>query len=406
MCGKKRRPFFLFLFLGPGMLAAMADNDAGGLISYTVTGAKFGWAVFVPLALCLTAVTYTVQEMAMRLGVASGRGYTRLLREHYGTGWMVFQVAALFLENQLTLLTEFVGMSAGLELLGFPVWAAVALSVGLSLSIAALSGYKAKERFGLMIGMFNLLFLFFAFFARPAVSLQQSVQLCAGHSFWWYAAALIGNAIAPWMIFYQNCAYVDKGLKAQHIRSGRIDTLIGCVCQVLVAAALILIGSSIYGMVPDLENAGAPQIVSALNTRFGSLAGVLFALGLFDSGLLATVTVSLSSSWSIAESFGWSKSLNDSVREAPGFYGTYAFSVLLAAGMALVPSLRLNGISVFVQVAGGVLMTPILLFLTLLTSSRKVMGDYANNLHQKIRSWASVGILMAVAVFTIILAVI
>lgn len=400
---RNRRPFFLFLFLGPGMLAAMADNDAGGLISYTVTGAKFGWAVFVPLTLCLTAVTYTVQEMAMRLGVASGCGYTRLLRERYGTGWMAFQVAALFLENQLTLLTEFVGMSAGLELLGLPVWAAVALSVALALSIAVLSGYKAKERFGLLIGLFNLLFLIFALFARPAVGVQQSVQLCTGHSFRWYAAALIGNAIAPWMIFYQNCAYVDKGLKTQHIRTGRMDTLIGCVCQVLVAAALIFIGSSIYGMVPDLENAGAPQIVSALSARLGPAAGILFALGLFDSGLLAAVTVSLSSSWSIAESFGWSKSLNDTVREAPGFYGIYAFSVLFAAATALVPNLRMNGIAVLVQVAGGVLMTPILLFLTLLTSSREVMGDYANSTWQKIRSWVSVGILLVVSIFTIFL---
>lgn len=406
MRGKKRRPFFLFLFLGPGLLAAMADNDAGGLISYTVTGAKFGWAVFVPLTLCLAAVTYTVQEMAMRLGVASGRGYTRLLRERYGTGWMVFQVAALFLENQLTLLTEFVGMSAGLELLGFPVWAAVAVSVGLALSIAVLSGYKAKERFGLLIGSFHLLFLFFALFARPAAGVQESVRLCSGPSFRWYAAALAGNAIAPWMIFYQNGAYADKGMKARHIRSGRADTLAGCVCQGLVAAALIFIGSSLYGMVPDLENAGAPQIVAALDARFGPAAGVLFALGLFDSGLLAAVTVSLSSSWSIAESFGWSKSLNDSVREAPGFYGIYAFSVLLAAGMALAPGLRLNGISVFVQVAGGALMTPILFFLTLLTSNRDVMGEHANSLRQKVRAWVCVGILMAVSAFAAALAIV
>jgi Mn2+/Fe2+ NRAMP family transporter len=403
MHGKKRRPLSLFLLLGPGVLAAMADNDAGGLISYTVTGAKFGWAVFVPLALCLTAVTYTVQEMAMRLGVASDRGYTRLLRERYGTGWMVFQVVSLFVENQLTLLTEFVGMSAGLELLGLPVAAAVTLSVCLALSIAVFSGYESKQRFGLAIGLFNLLFLVFAFFARPALDAAQSVRLCSGRPFRWYAAALVGNAVAPWMIFYQNGAYSESGQREQHIRSGRTDTLIGCVCQAAVAAALILIGSSVWGMIPDVENAGAPQIVAALDNRFGPLAGTLFALGLFDSGLLAAVTVSLSSSWSVAESLGWSKNMSDSFREAPGFYGVYAFSVLLAAGMALVPGLRLNGIAVFVQAAGGVLMTPILVFLTLLTSSREVMGAYANGRKQKIRAWFCVGILTAAAVFTIII---
>lgn len=401
----KKRPFFFLLFLGPGMLAAMADNDAGGLISYTVTGAKFGWAVFLPMTLLLTAVTYTVQEMAMRLGVASGQGYTRLLREHYGRGWMVFQVAALFVENLLTLMTEFVGMSAGLELLGLPVWAAVALSVGLALSVAVLSGYRTKERLGLMIGLFNLLFLFFAFFAHPAVSVQQSAALCTGRSFRWYTAALVGNAVAPWMIFYQNGAYSEKKEKENHIRSGRADTLAGCICQTTVAAALIFIGSSLYGILPDAENADAPQIVAAITGRFGPAAGVLFALGLFDAGLLAAVTVSLSSSWSVAESLGWTKSMNDSFREAPGFYGIYAFSVLLAAGAALVPSMRLNGISVFVQAAGGVLMTPILVFLTLLTSNRAVMGRYANSKRQKIRSWVCAGVLIAASAFTVLLPV-
>ena len=401
MRGKKRRPLSFFLLLGPGVLAAMADNDAGGLISYTVTGAKFGWAVFVPLALCLTAVTYTVQEMAMRLGVASPRGYTRLLREKYGAGWAAAQVAALFLENQLTLLTEFVGMSAGLELLGVPVPAAVALSVCLALSIAVFSGCGAKQRFGLAIGLFNLLFLVFALFAHPAVGAAQSVSLCAGRPFRWYTAALVGNAVAPWMIFYQNGAYAGSGQTEGQIRSGRRDVLVGCVCQAAVAVSLILIGSSVWGMIPDVENAGEPQIVAALDAKYGPFAGALFALGLFDSGLLAAVTVSLSSSWSVAESFGWSRSMSDSFREAPGFYGVYAFSVLLAAGMALVPGLRLNGIAVFVQAAGGVLITPILVFLTLLTSDREVMGDSANSRRQKIRAWFCVGILTAASLFTI-----
>ena len=207
------------------------------------------------------------------------------------------------------------------------------------------------------------------------------------------------------MIFYQNGAYSDNGQRAQQIRSGRRDTLFGCICQAAVAAALIFIGSSVFGSIPDVENAGAPQIVAALNARFGPLAGALFALGLFDSGLLAAVTVSLSSSWSVAESLGWSKSISDSFRQAPGFYGVYAFSVLLAAGMALVPALRLNGIAVFVQAAGGVLMTPILVFLTMLTSSKKVMGECANEKREKIRAWFCTGILMAASFFTIVIMV-
>lgn len=406
MSKRKRGPFFVFLFLGPGLLAALADNDAGGILSYTVTGAKFGHAVFIPLTLCLVFITYTVQEMAMRLGVAAGSGYTRLLRERYGFGWMLFQVIALFLENLITLMTEFIGISAGMELLGIPRPAAVSGGAVLVLCIALLSGYGTKEKFGLAIGLLNLMFLFFAFATRPSISAPQSLMLTREQPFQWYAAALIGNAVAPWMIFYQNGAYADKGVKAQHIRNGRIDTMIGCVCQVAVAASLIWIGASVYGMLPDPELAGPAELATALAQKYGPAAGTLLALGLFNSGLLAAITVSLSSSWSVAAAFGWSGSLNDSVRDAPGFYGIYIVSVVIAAAAVLIPGLPLNRVAVFAQVAGGVLVAPILLFLTLLTSSREVMGEHASTLGQKIRAWVGVAILLSVAVFTFIRAVI
>lgn len=402
---RKRRPFLLFLFLGPGMLAAMAGNDAGGVLSYTVTGAKFGWGVFVPMTLCLAFVTYTVQEMAMRLGVVSGRGYTRLLRERYGAGWTAVQVAALFAENLLTLLTEFVGMSAGLQLLGLPLAAAVLLSVGLVVSVAALSGQRAKERFGLAVGLFNVVFLVLALRVHPAVTFRQSAALASGRPFLWYTAALIGNAIAPWMIFYQNGAYADRGVKTRHIREGRADTLAGCVCQVLIASAFLVIGACVFGGVPGLENAGTPELVAALNAKLGPAAGALFALGLFDAGLLAAVTVSFSSSWSVAEALGWSGGPDDTVRGAPGFYGVYLFSAALAAVCSLVPCLRSNGVAVLVQVAGGVLMTPVLIFLTRLTSDPGVMGEYANSAGQKARAWLCVAALGAVTAFTVLEAV-
>lgn len=399
---KRKGPLVLFLFLGPGMLAAMADNDAGGILSYAVTGAKFGPAVFVPLTLCLVLVTYTVQEEAMRLGVAGKAGYTRLLRERYGRGWMLCQVAALLIENLLTLLTEFVGMSAGLRLIGLPQVPAVAVSAALVLSIALFSGYRKKEKLGLLIGGFNLVFLFLALAVRPNLGAAESLRLVSGGEFRWYFAALIGNAVAPWMIFYQNSAYADRGVRAQYIRSGRKDVLAGCVCQVAVAAALIYIGSSVSGLIPNLEAAGPAELARALAERSGPAAGALFALGLFNSGLLAAITVSLSSSFSIAEAFGWSSSLNDRIRDAPGFYLVYGLSVLAAAAAVLIPGLPLNGAAVFVQVAGGVLITPVLIFLTLLSSSREVMGEYANTRGQKLRAWLCVCVFAAVCAFTFI----
>lgn len=400
MRGKKRGFPKALLFLGPGMLAAMADNDAGGIISYAVTGAKFGCSVFIPLTLCLVLVTYTVQEMAMRLGIAAGSGYTHLLRVYYGRGWMVFQVTALFTENLITLVTEFIGMSAGLSLIGIPNAASVIISAALIMSIAVFSGYNTKEKFGLIIGLLNLFFIIFAFFTKPNVSINKSIALSSGTDFRWYSAALIGNAIAPWMIFYQNSAYADKGVKSQYIKKGRADTIAGCVCQVAIAAALIWIGSSVYGLIPNIEQAGPLEIVFALSDKCGTSAGVLFALGLFNSGLLASITVSLSSSWSVAEAFGWAKSLNDKISEAPGFYGIYFISVCIAAAAVMFSNLPLNFTAVFAQVAGAVLMAPVLIFLTLITSKKNIMGEYANSKNQKIRAWICVGTLIVVSVFT------
>lgn len=402
---------YLFLFwglLGPGMLAALADNDAGGVISYAVTGAKFGVGLFIPLTLCLVLVTYTVQEMAMRLGVVTSKGYVHLIRERYGKFWMIYQLVSLVIENLITLITEFIGMSAGLIIIGMPMWAAVVISLTFVFLLTLISGYSTKEHIAMVIGFLNVAFVVVALLTKPDFSaigkafLNWNVPQQTHNDLVWYIVALIGNAIAPWMIFYQNSAYIDKGVQKKDIRCGRIDTLIGCICQVLVAVCIIVIGTSLLGLIPNLEQAGPAQIIAALNQHFGFVAALLFGMGLFNSGLLAAITVSLSSSWSVAEAFGWSKSLNDKIREAPKFYAIYFVSACLAAGAVLLPNLPLNHLSVVAQVLGGILMTPILLFLTLLTSNQEVMGEFKNSRSSNVRAWLVVSVLIVVSILTIV----
>lgn len=406
--------WFLWSLLGPGLLAALADNDAGGVISYAVTGAKFGLGLFIPVTLCLVFVTYTVQEMAMRLGVVSKKGYHSLVRERYGVFWMVYQVLSLLVENFITLLTEFMGMSAGLMMLGLPLWLSVLIGLALVLSIALYRGYERKERAVILIGMLNIVFVIVACITRPSLSgianafVHWGVPAGEGGNVIWYLIALAGNAIAPWMIFYQNSAYLERGSDdssrtTRDLRHGRIDTAIGCVCQVLIAVFIIIIGASLFGKVANLEQAGPAELIAALEEQFGFAAALLFGLGLFNSGLLAAITVSLSSSWSVAQAFGWSKSLNDRVRDAPKFYAIYFASVILAAGVVLIPNLPMNHLAVLAQVLGGILMTPILIFLTLLTGSRAVMGEYRNRGFVKIRAWFVVGILAALSTMAAVL---
>ena len=415
MCDRKKlepkkllaRLTLLSGILGPGVLSALADNDAGGVISYAVTGAKFGIGLFIPLTLCLALITYTVQEMSMRLGVVTNCGYIRLFQKKYGRFWMVYQVISLMIENLITLITEFIGMSAGLLMLGIPLWGAVLISVILIFSIALFGGYQTKEKIAVGIGFFNVVFIAVAFLTKPDFS-----SIGRAFVFWdvpkgessnlaWYITALVGNAIAPWMIFYQNGAYVDKGIQSEGIRNGRIDTIIGCVCQVMIAVSIILIGASLYGCIPNLEQAGPDVLIAAIMEKYGFVAALLLGLGLFNAGLLAAITISLSSAWSVAEVFGWSKSLNDRIKEAPKFYGIYFGSILLAAGIVLIPELPLNHLSILVQVLSGILMTPILIFLVLFTSDKSFMGEFQNTKFQKIRAWMTVILLIGVSFFTI-----
>ena len=408
--GKKSKIFLLWSLLGPGLLAALADNDAGGVISYAVTGAKFGLGFFLPATLCLIFITYTVQEMAMRLGVVSKKGYNTLVKERYGKFWMVYQLISLLVENFITLLTEFIGMSAGLMMLGLPMWLSVLIGLTLVLSIALYRGYAKKEKIAIIIGLLNVVFIIVACMTKPSLSglgnafLFWGVPAGEGGNVAWYLIALVGNAIAPWMIFYQNSAYMEKGTTSKELRSGRIDTVIGCICQVLVAMCIIIIGAALFGKMTNLEQAGPAELIAALEEHAGFAASLLFGLGLFNAGLLAAITVSLSSSWSVAQAFGWSKSLNDSVREAPKFYAIYFASVILTAGVVLIPNLPLNHLAVLAQVLGGILMTPILIFLTLLTSNKEVMGKYRNKGFAKIRAWFVVGVLAIISSSAAVLA--
>lgn len=402
--GWRRYVWIFWVLLGPGLLAALADNDAGGVISYTVTGVQFGIGLFVPLVLCLAFLTFTVQEMSMRLGAVTQEGFSRLARRRYGKFWGYYHVSTLAFENLLTLITEFIGMTAGLILLGIPMWVSDLLCLILITSFAIFTGYFTKERIALLVGALNVVFLVIAGMTHPSFS-------TIGHAFiaWnvphalrggliWFIIATVGNAIAPWMIFFQGSGTIDKGVSSRELRLGRIDTAFGCIVQVIIAAGIIICGAALFGHMHNVSSAGPTDIINAIHHTVGRWAAILFGIGLFDAGFLASITVSLSSSWSISELFGWSKSLNDKLREAPKFYAVYIGSLIIAAIAILIPKIPLNMISIITQVVGGILMAPILIFLVLMTSDKRLMGEYRTKSFGRIWAWAMVALLVGLTV--------
>jgi len=406
--GMKRFLWSFWVLLGPGFLAALADNDAGGVISYTATGVQFGIGLFVPLVLCLSVLTFTVQEMSMRLSAVTQEGFSRLARRRYGRFWGLYHVTTLAFENLLTLMTEFIGMSAGLAMLGIPMWAADLLCLIFVISFVVFTGYYTKERIALVIGGLNIVFLVVAAMTHPSLAVlgkafaTWNVPASLRGGVIWFVIATVGNAIAPWMIFFQGSGAIDKGVSAREIRLGRIDTAFGCLMQAVIAAAIIVCGASLYGHLHNVASLSPADIIGGLRQTVGRLGATLFGIGLFDAGFLAAITVSLSSSWSIAELFGWSNSLNDKVRQAPKFYAIYAGSLVMAAAAILIPHMPLNLISIVTQVIGGVLMTPLLIFLVVMTSDKELMGPYRTKWWGRIWGWAMVGLLIALTFATLL----
>lgn len=383
--GWRGRLQLLWLLVGPGILVMLGDNDAGGIITYAQTGAKFGLAFFPLFLLLLIPVAYVVQEMAVRLGAVTGRGHAELIFDRFGPFWGWFSLVDLGIGNLLTLVTEFIGMGAGLAYFGVPLALGVPLSAALVLALAMTGSYWTGERLVLGLSAFNLVFIPAALLVKP----DPAALLAAFGSFHlpggvsgqalFLIIANVGTTIAPWMLFFHQSAVVDKGLTEAELGHGRLDTFLGSVLMGIVAiAVVVLTGLTLFPAGVDVSGLGQADFAGHVAPYLGPVAGRLFALGLFEAGLVAAVTINLSTSWACGEVFGWRHSLNARLGDAPWFYGIYAACVIIAAAVVLIPGAPLDTIALSVQVIATLLMPPALLLMLLLLNDRELMGARVN----------------------------
>ncbi len=382
------KAFKLYLILaGPGIIVMLADNDAGGITTYTVTGAKFGYGLIWFLVLLLP-VAYVVQEMTVRLGAVTKRGHAEAIFDAFGSFWGWFSFIDLALVNWLTLVTEFIGMTAALLIFHVPAILTI-IGVSVIMGLMVLQGrYWTWEKFAIIFAGVNLIYIPAAFLVHPSVSDVLSTGLIPHFpggftsTLFFFLMANIGTTIAPWMIFFQQSAVVDKGMKEKDIPWGQFDTLLGSTFTVIVAIFCVIVtGTVLLGT--NVESAA--QAASLLLTTSPFL-GTLIAIGLFDAGFLGAICISLASSWAFGEVFGWAHSLNLRVREAPWFYACYFFALIMAGAVVLIPGAPLVLITLFVQVIAVTLLPAALVFLILLLNSGEVMGRYKNTLLQNIVS--------------------
>lgn len=396
--GWRKHLWLLWLLIGPGILVMLGDNDAGGVITYAQTGAQYGIGFFIPFLVLMIPVAYIVQEMTVRLGAVTRYGHAELIFARFGKFWGMFSLIDLVLGNVLTLATEFIGMGAGLGVLGIPLPAAVIGSAFLIVGVVLTGRYFTAEKAVLGLALFNLVFVPVALMVHPnPIDIWHAFgawSIPGGFTaaFLFLIIANVGTTIAPWMLFYQQGAVVDKGLTEKDIRHGRIDTLVGSVMMGVIAIAIVLImGSTLHAHGISTANFTPLQYVNSLSPFAGHIASVLFGLGLFEAGFVAAVTVSMSSAWSFGEAFKIRHSMNWKIHEAPAFYAIYIGSVVTAAAIVLIPQAPLELIAVTVQVIATLLMPPALGFLLLLLNDKELMGKHVNGIWTNTLSWTIVG---------------
>jgi NRAMP (natural resistance-associated macrophage protein)-like metal ion transporter len=390
----------LYLIIaGPGIIVMVADNDAGGITTYTATGAKFGFHLIWFLIL-LGPVAYYVQEMTVRLGAVTKRGHAEAIFHAFGSFWGWFSLLDLVLTDWLTMITEFIGMTAALSIFGVPRIVTVLISCTV-MAIMVLQGrFWTWEKVALVFCGLNLIYIPAAFMVNPPVDaiLHGSFvpQLPPGgftNELFFFLMANIGTTIAPWMIFFQQSAVVDKGMQEKDMAWGKVDTAFGAVLTVVVAAGCIVLTATLLSGQDINDAATAAAHFMGIN----KYVGTFLAIGLFDAGFLGAICISLASSWAFGEVFGWAHSLNNNLREAPWFYAYYFFTLLLAGTVVMIPGAPLVLITLFVQVIAVTLLPAALVFLILLLNDEKTMGKYKNTRFQNIANVSIVAMIIVVS---------
>jgi Mn2+/Fe2+ NRAMP family transporter len=382
-----RRWTLLWLLIGPGILAMLGENDGPSMISYAATGATYGLGFFLPFIVVTFAMSVVCQEMCMRVGAVTHRGYGQLVLERFGPLWGWFSAGDLIFTNLVTLIAEFVAIRIGLSF--FHIGAGVAALLGVVLVVFTLSGgrYWRWERIVLGMAVFNGLFLVAAVMTRPHWGTVGHALITASpfpgggfNTLLLLVASTIGATVTPWMIFFQQSASADKGLTPGDLRHGRYDTVVGAVLAALFGCGALIAGAALFGHgganIQGLAGAGFP---GALKLVSGNGVATLFALGLVEAGAVAILTISASTGYAVGECIGVAHSFNNSTRKATVFYGANVGAALIAAVIILIPGAPLLSIALNANVLATVLLPVALVFLILLANDRELMGKWANS---------------------------
>ena len=406
---KWRTRLAIFLaVVGPGFITANVDNDAGGIAVYSLAGAQFGYSLLwtmIPITIALVVV----QEMASRMGAATGKGLSDLIREEFGFRVTFFLMLALVVTNFGNVVAEFAGVASSLELFGWSRYAVVPAAAALVWLLVVQGTYRSVEKIFLAASAFYVCYIVAGLLAHPdwkaaavaTVSRPNTLGI-RNYGYLFMVIALVGTTIAPWMQFYLQASVVEKGITPRQYRAARWDVILGCVFTDVVAWFIIVACAATLHAKGHPEIKDAADAAQALRPLAGDYAYVLFAAGLFNASLFAASILPISTAYAVCEGLGFESGLDKKFHEAPAFYWLYTLLIVFGAAVLLVPGVPLIHVMALSQLVNGIVLPFVLVFMLLLANDRELMAEHVNARWYNVVAWITVGAMIVLTLAMVI----
>jgi len=389
-----------FAVLGPGLITGSVDNDAGGITTYSVAGALYGYNLIWTLIPAFI-VLIVVQEMNARMGIVTGKGLADLIRENSGLKITFFIFIGLLIADIGNSTTEFAGVAGSMEVLGISKYISVPIA-GVTVWLLVVKGnYKIAERVFIVFSLALFMYIISALMGKPnwgeigTSIISPKLEMNTGYIA--IVIGVIGTTIAPWMQFYMQSSVIEKGLKKENYKFVMVDILIGCIATVVVAFFIIVACASTMHPQGILINE-AKDAALALKPLAGNLASVVFALGLFIASIFSATILPLATAFYVCEAFGFEAGIDKKWKEAPEFYILYTGILIISMIIILIPNAPLIKIIILTQVLNGMLLPVVLVSMMLIVNKKKVMGEYTNKFANNAVGWSAVIVLIVLTI--------
>jgi Mn2+/Fe2+ NRAMP family transporter len=402
----RRRKTQILLFLsvvGPGIITANVDNDAGGILTYSQAGAQFGYSLLWTM-LPVTLALIVVQEMCSRMGAVTGKGLSDLIREEYGLRTTFFLMIALVVTNFGNIVSEFAGVASSLELFGIPKWVSVPVAALVVWLIVLKGNYKTVEKVFLAASFFYITYIIAGVLAKPdwtksliATAALPSREYLKQSAYLYMTVGIVGTTIAPWMQFYLQASIVEKGVTAKQYGASRLDVVAGCFFTDIVAWFIVVACAATLFASGNRDIKDAADAAYALKPLAGQYASILFAVGLFNASLFAASILPLSTAYTVCEGLGFESGVDKKFSEARFFYWLYTILIAVGAGLILLPNFPFIKIIILSQVLNGMVLPFVLIFMLLLINKTDLMGEHKNSRFFNVVAWATVVIVIGLS---------